>query len=132
MRLTDWLERVDPSALYPEDIFEELRQFGIAYKTGMLTSTRMDERPYPSFGRCSHVPLMTERELAQAALKLGKSLELDTKDNDVLLTPGYMIITAVWGLFRPLTVGESPPSSLGRTPEEKALFDLDALRRYGY
>lgn len=132
MLLTDYLSTLGPAELYAPEVLDELQRFGIFHDGGVLTSRRTDERPYPSFGRCASVRLMTKRQLTQAALKLGRRLDIDDPQSDVLLAPGYEIVTACWRLLRPVVEGAAPPSALGKTAEEKALFDLIALRRYGY
>lgn len=132
MLLTDWLARLKANELYPDPLLEELEQFGIRYRDGMLTSIRTDETPYPSFGRCTEVHRMSQRELAQAALQMRRRLVLDEPESDTLLTPGYEVVTACWRLLRPITTGPTPPSSVATTAAERMLFDLEALRRYGY
>lgn len=131
-RLTEYLDTLIPAELYIERELLNLEPYGIRFRHGMLTSIRTDERPYPSYGRCAAINLMSKRQLAQAALNLGRQLVLDDPTSEELLVPGYEIVNACWRLFRPLTVSAKPPSDMGRTAEEKALFDIDALRRYGY
>lgn len=130
MRITDWLIRLDPQGLYDESVLEELEAYGIRYRYGVLTSALSGDLPYISYGRTSHVPFMTARELVTTASRMGYSIEID-HTVDRLRVPGYEITTSVWRLLRPITV-EHPPSEVTTNPRRKAALDIQALQRYGY
>lgn len=128
--LADWLSGLEAGSVYPESILDELREYGIGYDGGLLTSHIQTERPYPTYGRIVSAPVLTERELLAKASSLGLGLRFEKHGYERHIF-GYDIVASVWRLVRPITLVR-PPSEFVTDLGLKARLDIEAIRGYGY
>ena len=127
---SEYLSGLVPVGIYKESKLYELGDaIGIGYNgAGVLTSRRIYDKPYPSYGRNGAVDVHRTHELKKVASDTGVVWPKDYTIDRALF--GWEIIVGVWRCCGPI-MSPYPPSAVIADPDIKARLDLKSLRRMG-